>query len=200
MKQAKKIMAKQIWKGSAQLSPVPCVLVTSGTVEKPNVFTVGWTGIINSQPPRLYVSIRPERYSYELIKESRELVVNLPTQAMTRSVDICGVRSGRDMDKFEKCRFTAVPAANVSAPVIEECPIALECKVFDIIPLGTHDMFLCDILSVDVEEALLDEKGKLRMERCSLIAYSHGDYMALGRKLGSFGYSVKKKRNNKREK
>lgn len=193
-------MAKQVWKGSAQLSPVPCVLVTSGTVEKPNVFTVGWTGIINSQPPRLYVSIRPERYSYELIKESRELAVNLPTQAMTRSVDICGVRSGRDMDKFGKCNFTAVPAANIAAPIIEECPIALECKVFDIIPLGTHDMFLCDIVSVDVEEDLLDEKGKLRMERCNLIAYSHGDYMALGRRLGSFGYSVKKKRNNKREK
>lgn len=193
-------MAKQTWKGSAQLSPVPCVLVTSGSVEKPNVFTVGWTGIINSQPPRLYVSIRPERYSYELIKASGELVVNLPTQAMTRSVDICGVRSGRDMDKFKKCGFTAVPASSVDAPVIDECPIALECKVFDIIPLGTHDMFLCDIVAVDVEEKLLDEKGKLRMERCSLIAYSHGDYMALGRKLGSFGYSVRKKKNNKREK
>ncbi|MBR5514681.1 MAG: flavin reductase family protein [Clostridia bacterium] len=193
-------MAKQVWKGSAQLSPVPCVLVTSGSVQKPNVFTVGWTGIINSQPPKLYVSIRPERYSYELIKESRELVVNLPTQAMTRSVDICGVRSGRDMDKFAKCHFTPVPASEVSAPVIEECPIALECKVFDIIPLGTHDMFLCDIVAVDVEEKLLDEKGKLRMEKCNLIAYSHGDYMALGRKLGSFGYSVRKKKNNKREK
>ena len=187
-------MAKQSWKGSAQLSPVPCVLVSSGTVEKPNVFTVGWTGIINSQPPRLYVSIRPERYSYELIKESRELIVNLPTQAMIRSVDLCGVKSGRDTDKFEKCNFTAVKGFEVDVPLIEECPIALECKVFDIIPLGTHDMFLCDIVAVDVEESLLDEKGKLRMEKCNLIAYSHGDYMALGKKLGSFGYSVRKKK------
>lgn len=187
-------MPKQSWKGSAQLSPVPCVLVTSGTVEKPNVFTVGWTGIINSQPPRLYVSIRPERYSYELIKQSRELVVNLPTQSMVRAVDLCGVKSGRDMNKFEKCDFTPVKGFSVDAPMIEECPIALECKVFDIIPLGTHDMFLCDIVAVDVEESLLDEKGKLRMEKCNLIAYSHGDYMALGKKLGSFGYSVRKKR------
>lgn len=193
-------MAKQVWKGSAQLSPVPCVLVTSGSVDEPNVFTVGWTGIINSQPPKLYVSIRPERYSHELISKSRELVVNLPTQAMTKNVDLCGVRSGRDINKFEKCGFTAAPAANVGAPVIEECPIALECKVFDIIPLGTHDMFLCDIVSVDVEESLLDEKGKLRMERCNLIAYSHGDYMALGRKLGSFGYSVRKKKNYTKKK
>ena len=189
-------MAKQSWKGSAQLSPVPCVLVTSGTVDKPNVFTVGWTGIINSQPPRLYVSIRPERYSYELIKESRELTVNLPTQAMTRSVDFCGVRSGRDVDKFEKCGFSAVQANHVSSPIIDQCPIALECKVFDIIPLGSHDMFLCDIVGVDVEESLLDDKGKLCMEKCNLIAYSHGDYMALGKKLGSFGYSVRKKRKH----
>lgn len=187
-------MAKQTWKGSAQLSPVPCVLVTSGTAEKPNVFTVGWTGIINSQPPKLYVSIRPERYSHELISASRELVVNLPTSQMTRSVDLCGVRSGRDIDKFKKCNFTAAEASNVSAPIIDECPIALECKVFDIIPLGSHDMFLCDIVAVDVEEDLLDEKGKLRMEKCNLIAYSHGDYLALGKKLGSFGYSVRKKK------
>lgn len=187
-------MPKQSWKGSAQLSPVPCVLVSSGTVEEPNVFTVGWTGIINSQPPRLYVSIRPERYSYELIKQSRELVVNLPTSSMIRAVDLCGVKSGRDMNKFEKCDFTPVKGFAVDAPMIEECPIALECKVFDIIPLGTHDMFLCDIVAVDVEESLLDEKGKLRMEKCNLIAYSHGDYMALGKKLGSFGYSVRKKR------
>ena len=141
------------------------------------------------------MSIRPERYSYELIKQSRELVVNLPTQAMVRSVDLCGVKSGRDMDKFEKCGFTAIEGWQVKAPIIDECPIALECKVFDIIPLGTHDMFLCDIVAVDVEESLLDEKGKLRMEKCNLIAYSHGDYMALGKKLGSFGYSVRKKKN-----
>lgn len=187
-------MSKLTWKGSAQLSPVPCVLVSSGSVDAPNVFTVGWTGIINSQPPRLYVSIRPERYSYKLIKESMELVVNLPVRAMVKSVDLCGVVSGRDINKFEKCNFTPVKGGTVSAPLIEECPISLECKVFDIIPLGSHDMFLCDITAVNVEEDLLDEKGKLRMERSKLIAYSHGDYMALGKKLGSFGYSVRRKK------
>lgn len=187
-------MPKQIWKGSTLLAPVPCVLVACGSVEKPNVLTVGWTGIINSQPPRTYVSIRPERYSYELIKSSGELSINIPPSTLTRTVDFCGVRSGRDVDKFKKCHLSAERGININAPTIKECPISLECRVFDIIPLGSHDMFLCDILGCDVDEGLLDEKGKLCMGKANPIAYSHGDYMTLGKKLGSFGYSVKKRK------
>ena len=193
-------MPKEIWKGSALLTPVPCVLVASGSVEKPNVFTVGWTGIINSKPPRTYVSIRPERYSYGLIKESGELTINIPPSTLARTVDFCGVKSGRDVNKFEKCNLTPESSENVFAPTIKECPISLECRVFDIIPLGSHDMFLCDILSCDVDRELIDEKGKLHIGRANPIAYSHGDYMTLGKRLGSFGYSVRKKRNNGKRK
>ena len=187
-------MAKTPWKGSAMLSPVPCVLVSCGSMDKPNVFTVGWTGIINSQPPKCYISVRPQRYSYELIKSSGEFAINFPKRSMTRAVDFCGVRSGRDTDKFAKCAFTPEKASAVCAPLIRECPISLECRVFDIIPLGTHDMFLCDIVAADVDENAVDSTGKLRMDWCELIAYSHGDYMSLGKKLGSFGLSVRRKK------
>ncbi len=187
-------MSKVVWKGSTLLAPLPPALVSCGTMENPNVFTVGWTGIINSQPPKSYISVRPERYSYELIKKTGEFVINLPTQALCRAVDFCGVRSGRDMDKFKKCGLTPIQASEVSAPLVEQSPLSLECRVFDVIKLGTHDMFMCDILAIDVDEDLIDEKGKLHLGKSKLIAYSHGDYLALGKKLGSFGFSVRKKR------
>ncbi|MCI5800581.1 MAG: flavin reductase family protein [Oscillospiraceae bacterium] len=187
-------MSKVIWNPAAVLAPVPPALVSCGTVEKPNVLTVAWTGIINSTPAMTYVSIRPERYSYGLIRESGEFVINLTTAALVRAADLCGVKSGRDLDKFEACGLTAAPASKVSAPVIAESPLSLECRVKEVLPLGSHHMFLAEILAVDVEARYLDEKGKLHLQQSGLAAYAHGEYYALGKKIGSFGFSVKKKR------
>ena len=186
-------MAKIVWPGGALLAPVPAALVTCGSLEKPNVLTVAWTGIVNSTPPKTYISLRPERYSYEIIRETGEFVINLSTQALARAAYFCGVRSGRQVDKFEKMGLTALPASAVSAPLLGESPLSLECRVFQTIELGSHTMFLADIVAVDVEDALVDEKGKLHLERADLISYAHGEYFALGRKLGTFGYTVRKK-------
>ncbi len=187
------------WKGGTLLAPLPAVMVSCGSMEKPNAITVGWTGIINSDPAKTYVSIRPSRYSYEIIKKTGKFVINLTNESLARATDFCGVRSGRDMNKFEKCGMTAVPAHELSdTPVIAESSISLECRVTDIVPLGTHDMFVADVVAVDVDPALVDEKGALHLERAKLIAYSHGDYFALGRKLGDFGFSVRKKSTEKR--
>lgn len=193
--------SKELWKGSVITSPLPPTLVTCGTVEKPNVFTVAWTGIVNTQPPVTYISVRPERYSYELIKESGEFVINLPTQELVRAVDYCGVKSGRNTDKFADMGLTAEKAAEVSAPILVQSPVNIECKVRDIIRLGTHDMFLADIVKLDVAKELLDENDRLALDKAGLLAYAHGEYFALGKKLGSFGYSVrKKKKSNKKRK
>ena len=186
-------MAKQVWGGGALLAPVPPVLVSCGTMESPNVLTVGWTGIINTIPSKTYISIRPERHSYPMIRESGEFVINLTTAQMVRAVDFCGVRSGRQVDKFKETGLTPVPASKVSAPMIDECPLSLECRVFQEIELGSHNMFLADIVAVNVDESLIDEAGKLHLDRAGLLAYAHGEYFELGKKLGSFGYSVRKK-------
>ncbi len=187
------------WKGGTLLAPLPAVMVSCGSMEKPNIITIGWTGIINSDPAKTYVSIRPSRYSYEIIKQTKKFVINLTTEDLARATDYCGVRSGRDENKFEKCKLTAVPAHELDdTPVIAQSPISLECEVTDIVPLGTHDMFIADIVAVDVSPELVDEKGALHLERAKLIAYSHGDYFALGRKLGDFGFSVRKKSTVKR--
>lgn len=190
-------MSRQVWKGSTLLNPEPPVLVSCGPAERPNLITVGWCGTICTQPPMLSISVRPERYSYHLLKESGEFVVNLPTQALTRAVDWCGVKSGREVDKFAAMGLHAAPAAKVGTVLLEESPLNLECKVTQVIPLGSHDLFLAECVAVDVDERLLDEKGKLRLERAGLIVYSHGDYLALGRKLGTFGYSVRKRARRK---
>ena len=186
-------MAKINWKGGTMLSPVPAVLVSVGDMENSNLITIGWCGIISSDPPRLYISVRPERFSHHILMEKKEFCVNLTTGAMVRSVDICGVKSGKDVDKFKICKLTKEPGEKVSCPRVGESPISLECKVFDVVKMGSHDMFMADIVSVGVDESLLDEDGKLSLSRSGLIAYSHGSYMKLGAKLGSFGYSVKKK-------
>ncbi|MDD6264773.1 MAG: flavin reductase family protein [Clostridia bacterium] len=191
-------MSKQIWKGSALLAPLPPALVTCGTMEDADILTVGWTGIINSHPPKTYVSVRPERYSYNLIKRTGEFAINLPTRKLVRCVDYCGVRSKRDTDKLRDCNLHIEKGVEIDAPILVESPVNLECRVFDVISLGTHDMFLADILSVRVEEDLVDNEGKLRLNRCSPIAYSHGEYYALGDRLGKFGYSVKKKKSTRR--
>lgn len=186
-------MAKVNWKGGTLLSPVPAVLVTTGDMEKSNIITVAWCGIISSDPPRLYISVRPERFSYDILKEKGEFCVNLSTAAMVRAVDLCGVKSGRDVDKFTLSKLTKEEAKAVSCPRIAESPISLDCKVFDVVKMGSHDMFMADILSVGVNEQLIDEDGKLTLAKSGLLAYSHGTYIKLGGKLGTFGFSVKKK-------
>ena len=190
-------MQKEIWPGGALLAPVPPALVSCGSIEQPAVLTVGWTGIVNTRPPRTYVSIRPERNSYPIIKESGEFVINLPPARLARAVDFCGCRSGRQVDKFALAHLTAVPASAVGAPLIAECPVSLECRVFQSIPLGSHEMFLADILAVQVDAALLDDAGRLCLERADLLAYAHGGYFRLGQQLGSFGYSVRKKKKRR---
>ena len=191
-------MARQVWKGSTLLNPEPPVLVSCGSPEKPNLITVGWCGTICTQPPMVSISVRPERYSHHLIQESGEFVINLPTESLTRAVDWCGVKSGRDVDKFAAMLLSALPASQLGTVLLEQSPVNLECKVTQCIALGSHDLFLAEVVAVDVDESLLDETGKLCLNRAKLIVYSHGDYLALGRRLGRFGYSVRKKpRRNK---
>lgn len=192
-------MSKITWKGGTLLAPVPAVMVSCGDMENSNVFTVAWTGIINSTPPKTYISVRPSRHSYGMIKESGEFVINLTTEALVRACDSCGVLTGAKVDKFAKFKLTKEKGQEVSAPLIAESPLCLECRVTDIVPLGTHDMFIADIVAVDIEEGLVDADGKLHLEKAKLTAYAHGDYFALGRKLGSFGYSVRKKRTPKKK-
>ena len=185
-------MARIQWKGSALLSPVPAALVTSGSGETANVMTAAWCGIVCTQPPVTYVSVRPERHTYSLIKAGGEFVIHLTTEALCRATDYCGVFTGAKVDKFAKCGLTKIDSTTVAPPTIEEAPLALECRVREVVPLGTHDMFLADIVAVTVREELLDEKGRLCLERAGLMAYSHGSYFALGKKLGSFGYTAKR--------
>lgn len=188
---------KEVWKGSVITSPLPPTLVTCGTMEKPNVFTVAWTGILCTQPPVTYISVRPERYSYVLIEQTGEFVINLATQQLVKAVDLCGVKSGRDTDKFALTGLSCEKAAAVSSPIIAECPINIECRVRQKISLGTHDMFMADILKIDAAKELLDDKGRLALEKAGLLAYAHGGYFALGKQIGSFGYSVRKKKKNR---
>ena len=198
-------MSKAQWRGATLLAPVPAVMVSCGSMEESNILTIAWTGIINSNPPKTYISIRPERYSYKtslynIIKKTGEFVINLTTSPLVKATDFCGVRSGRDFDKFEKMALTKEPAVQLGCPMIEESPVSLECRVTEIIPLGSHDMFLADILAVNVDEQYLDERGKLHLDKAQLISYAHGEYFELGKKLGSFGYTVRKKKKRARKK
>ena len=192
-------MEKITWKGGAMLSPVPAVMVSCGSMDAPNIITVAWTGILCTNPPKTYISVRPTRHSYPLIKESGIFVINLTTEALVKAADFCGVRSGKDNDKFAHCGLHAVPAPTLGdTPMIDESPVSIECRVTDVVPLGTHDMFIADIVSVNIDPALVDAAGALHLERAGLVAYSHGDYFALGKKLGDFGFSVRKKSTVKR--
>ena len=186
-------MAKLQWKPGTLLAPAPPALVSCGTMEEHNVLTAAWTGIVNSEPPMTYVSIRPQRHSHSIILEKGEFVINLPTEAIVKATDLCGVKSGRDVDKFALAGLTAEPSNLVAAPGIAECPISLECKVREVTHLGSHDMFLADIVAVDVDPKYVDEKGALHMEKAGLLAYAHGAYFGLGKQLGTFGFSVRKK-------
>ena len=185
-------MAKVNWKGGALIAPLPPVMVTVGDMERANIITIGWTGILSTIPPRTYISVRPERYSYGILKEKREFVINLTTAKQAKAVDYAGIYTGAKVDKFRECALTKLESKEVSAPTIGECPISLECRVIEIIPMGSHDVFIADIVSVSCDDSVIDDKGKIRFDKADLMAYAHGEYFALGEKLGSFGFSTKK--------
>lgn len=188
-------MAKQVWRGGNMLYPVPAVMVScANAAGEKDIVTVAWAGTVCTNPPMLSISLRPERHSYHIIRESGEFVVNLVTSRLQRACDWCGVRSGRDYDKWSEQHLTPVPAAKLElAPAIEESPVNIECRVHDVMELGSHHLFLADVVAVQVDEALLNANGKLDLARAGLTAYSHGEYFELGRRLGTFGYSVRKR-------
>ena len=187
-------MSKIQWKGGTFIYPIPAVMVSCGTMEKSNIITVAWTGILNTNPAMCYISVRPERYSHNIIKENGEFAINLTTRQLAYATDWCGVKSGRDVDKFKEMKLTAVPASVVKAPMIGESPVNIECKVRQIMPLGSHDMFLADVVAVHADEKYMDENHKFHLEQAEPIMYSHGSYFGCGELLGTFGYSVRKKR------
>ena len=177
------------------LYPVPAVMVSCKREgEKPNIITVAWAGTVCSDPPMVSISVRKERYSYEILKETGEFVINLATKKLVYALDYCGVKSGRDVDKFAEMNLNMLPSKWIKAPGIMESPLNLECRVSQTIPLGSHDLFLAEILGVTADEAYMDEKGKFHLNDAGLVAYSHGEYFELGERLGKFGYSVAKKR------
>ena len=187
-------MAKVEWKSGTFIYPIPAVMVTSGSMEKSNIMTVAWTGIINTNPAMCYISVRPERYSYELIKENMEFVINLTNEKLAFATDWCGVRSGRQVDKFKEMHLTKEKANHVKCPIIKESPVAIECKVKEIRELGSHHMFVAEVLSIDADDKYIDEKGAFDISKCDLIAYSNGGYYSLDKKIGKFGFSVEKKK------
>lgn len=189
-------MSKIKWRGGALLAPAPPALVTCGDMEKSNALAVAWTGIINTVPPKTYISVRPGRYSYHMIKESGEFVINLTSADMIRALDGCGMLTGAKVDKFAKFGLVKEQASEVACPLVAQSPLSLECRVTDVIELGSHHMFLADVVAVDVDERLIDTNGKLRLDKANLAAFAHGEYFALGKKIGDFGFSVRKKKKH----
>lgn len=191
---------KQTWRAGNMLYPVPAVMVSCARKgEKPNIITVAWAGTVCSDPAMVSISVRKERYSHDIIKETGEFVINLTTRKLARATDYCGVKSGRDVDKFADMHLTAVPSVKIEAPAIAESPVNIECKVREIKPLGSHTMFLADVVNVTVDDAFFDEKNTFHLNNTGLVTYSHGAYFLLGKKLGTFGYSVAKKKAKKRK-
>lgn len=186
-------MSKVQWKGGTFIYPIPAVMVSCGTMEKSNIITVAWTGILNTNPAMCYISVRPERYSHDIIKENGEFAINLTTRQLAYATDWCGVKSGRDVDKFKEMKLTKEKANIISVPLIKESPVSVECKVKEIVPLGSHDMFVAEIVTIDADEKYIDEKGAFDISKCDLIAYANGGYYPLESKIGKFGYSVQKK-------
>lgn len=185
-------MAKITWKGSALLAPVPPVMVTCGSGENANIITVAWAGIINTHPPRVSISVRPTRHSYRLIKDSGEFIINLTPVSLVSAADYCGMYTGAKVDKFAATGLHQEDAQVVACPQIAECPLSLECKVIDVQPQGTHDLFIAEVVATNVDESLLDESGKLCLDRAGLAAFAHGAYYAVGQQIGKFGFSVTK--------
>lgn len=190
-----KLAEKQVWPGATLLSPVPAVLVSCGGFDgiPANLITIAWAGTVCSQPPMLSISVRPERHSYGILKKTGEFVVNIPTADQARVTDWCGVVSGRNEDKFAKTGLTPVPASSIRTPGVRECPLNLECRIVREIELGSHSLFLAEISAVQAASALIDDKGRLNLEDAGLLAYAHGHYFSLGKCLGHFGFSVRKK-------
>ncbi len=184
-------MARQSFKPGTLHAPLPAVMVTVGDMEKANIITVAWTGILSSDPPRTYVSVRPSRYSHGLLTESGEFVINLTTEKLALATDFAGIYTGAKVDKFDKLGLTKLPSKCVAPPTIDGTPLALECRVFDVLHFGTHDVFMADIVNVSCDESILDG-GRICLDRAGLIAYAHGEYFALGEKLGKFGFSATK--------
>ena len=193
-------MEKVKFRGSALLAPVPPVMVSCGDMEHSNIITVAWSGITNTIPPKTYISVRPKRHSYQIIKERSEFVLNLTPASLVRAADYCGMYTGAKVDKFKNCKLTKVEVEEVAAPLIGEAPLSLCCRVSDVMPMGSHDLFFADIVAVYADDTLLDDAGKLHLERAGLCAYAHGDYFALGKKIGTFGFSAKKKGKGKPQK
>lgn len=193
-------MAKKTWKPGNMLYPLPAVMVSvRGKNGEDNIITVAWAGTVCTNPPMVSISVRPERYSYEMVKESGEFVINLVTKKLVRATDYCGVRSGRDVDKFREMKLTKAKAEKVSAPLIAESPVNIECRVTECKELGSHHMFIAEVVAVHIEDSYLDEKGKFHLNDTGLVTYSHGEYFLLGEKLGSFGYSVQKKKKKRKK-
>lgn len=191
-------MSKVTWKPGTFLYPLPAVMVSCGDMEKSNIITVAWTGIINTDPAMVYISVRPSRYSYNIIKESGEFVINLTTRDLAYATDWCGVKTGEKVDKFKEMKLTKEKAKFVKCPMIKESPVSVECKVKEIRELGTHHMFVAEVLAINADEKYIDEKGAFDISKCDLMAYSNGNYYSLGKKIGKFGFSVQK--NKKRRK
>lgn len=187
-------MSKQSWKPGNMLYPLPVVMVSCNRKgEKPNIVTVAWTGTICSDPAMVSISVRPERYSHDIIEETGEFVINLVTKDLTYATDYCGVRSGRDVDKFKEMNLTPLPSKMIDAVGIGESPVNIECKVVEVKKLGSHDMFIAEVVNVTVDDRYMDENNKFNLNDSDLVAYSHGEYFTLGEKIGTFGYSVRKK-------
>ena len=197
-------MSKLPFKPGNMLYPLPAVFVTGGDLSSGDpsdlcLMTAAWTGTVCSDPAMTYVSIRPSRYSHDIIEKQMEFALNLPTASLARQLDHCGVISGRDENKFETQGLTPIASSTIKAPLIQECPVNIECKVTQVLRLGSHDMFLAKVTAVWVDDRLIDEKGRLDLAKADLISYSHGQYLTLGRSLGSFGFSVRKKRSNSKK-
>jgi flavin reductase (DIM6/NTAB) family NADH-FMN oxidoreductase RutF len=195
-------MEKVQWKAGTMVYPLPAVMVSCGIDEEDwNIITISWTGTVNTDPAMLYISIRPERHSYDIVKKTGEFVLNLTNKELAYATDWCGVKSGRDFNKFKEMKLTPMPSSLIKTPMIAEAPISIECKVTQIIPLGTHDMFLAKVMAVHADKQYLDpETGAFNMQKAGLIAYAHGMYYELGNQIGKFGFSVKKKKGRKKRK
>ena len=188
-------MARNNFSPGALTAPLPPTLVSCGTLENPNVLTIAWTGILNTKPPRTYISVRPSRYSYDIIKKSGEFVINLPPSSIVKELDWCGIRTGRCVDKIKECKLEIIASHSVSAPTVANCPVSLECKVIDVMEMESHHIFIADIVNVSADTSIIDENGRLCFEKADLVAYLHGEYFKLGEKLGSFGFSQKQKKS-----
>ena len=192
-------MAKKIWKSGTFIYPIPAVMVSCGDMENSNIITVAWTGILNTNPAKVYISVRPERYSYNIIKEKKEFVINLTNKDLAYATDWCGEKTGAKVDKFKEMHLTKEECEFVSAPAIKESPVSIECKVTDIKEFGSHHMFIADVMSIDADEKYINEKGSFDISKCNLIAYTNGGYYELGHKIGKFGFSVEKKKKKKQK-